>query len=288
MLSFRRMMKNDVTIEDEDMGRLTNNDKYLGPITYGRTSWNSLRLVWSSGGDGDDDATRNTLTAYAFGWIVRVNLPNMLQPFRVKHFAPSWDAATVARLGRNWYLETFSREYGFSLSEGFFQVFLGAQTHDSETTQSWSTFLPWTQWRFVRYSLYDLNGMNFWTNQRGFHKWEEQQRMCEAVPKAAFEFDDYDGKRIIATTHIEEREWMFGEGWFMWLSIFRPNKVSRGLDIRFSEEVGPEKGSWKGGTLGHSRAMLPGELHEAAFRRYCEQEHTSKNGTFRIKFVGGV
>jgi hypothetical protein len=31
------------------------------------------------------------------------------------------------------------------------------------------------------------------------------------------------------------------------------------------------KGSWKGGTVGHSIAMLPGELHGAAFARYCEQ-----------------
>jgi hypothetical protein len=32
--------------------------------------------------------------------------------------------------------------------------------------------------------------------------------------------------------------------------------------------------------------MLPGELHEAAFRRYCEQEHHSKYQRFKISFVG--
>jgi hypothetical protein len=32
--------------------------------------------------------------------------------------------------------------------------------------------------------------------------------------------------------------------------------------------------------------MLPGELHEAAFRRYCEQEVSSKNGRSRIQFIG--
>lgn len=272
------------------MGRLTDNDKRFGPITYGRSSWNALRLVWSSGG-GDDDEPQNTLTAYAFCWVARVNFPNLLPPFRVKHIATSWDAATVERMGRNWYFETFPREYGFSLHEGFLQVFLGAQTHDSTTTQSWAKHLPWTQWRFVRKSLYDLEGRHFWTEPTGRQvpfdsAWQEQERMREAVPKAVFEFDDYDGKRIKATTHIEEWEWKFGEGWFKWLSLFQRPKVRRCLELKFSEEVGPEKGSWKGGTVGHAIEMLPGELHEAAFRRYCEQAHRAKYGTFRLSFVG--
>lgn len=32
--------------------------------------------------------------------------------------------------------------------------------------------------------------------------------------------------------------------------------------------------------------MLPGELHEAAFRRYCDQEHSSKYSRYRITYVG--
>jgi hypothetical protein len=52
------------------------------------------------------------------------------------------------------------------------------------------------------------------------------------------------------------------------------------LDIRFSEETGRRKGSWKGGTLGHGIDMLPGELHEAAFRRYC--------ATHEMEFVGAA
>lgn len=54
--------------------------------------------------------------------------------------------------------------------------------------------------------------------------------------------------------------------------------VRRSLDIQFSGETGTRKGSWKGGTVGHSIDMLPGELHEAAFRRYCS-EH-------KMAFVG--
>lgn len=37
-------------------------------------------------------------------------------------------------------------------------------------------------------------------------------------------------------------------GWFKWLSWFGRPKIRRSLDIQFSSETGPEKGSWKGGT----------------------------------------
>ncbi len=47
--------------------------------------------------------------------------------------------------------------------------------------------------------------------------------------------------------------------------------MSRYLDLDFSAEVGRRKGSWKGGTLGHAIEMVTGEAHEAAFRRYCDQ-----------------
>lgn len=268
------------------MTRLTENDKHFGPFTFGRTSWRPIRAVWSSGGDGDDGRTRNSFTAYAFGWVVQIRLPNLIKPYRIKHAALSWDAATIERMGRDWYYETHPREYGFCYSEGFLQVFMGPQTHDSSTTKSWAKFLPWTQWRHVRYSLYDRNGEHFWTEPERSRDYKETSQKRESVPKVVFEFDDYDGKRIKATTHIEEREWRFGEGWFKWLSAFRKPLIRRNLAIKFSEEVGPEKGSWKGGTIGHGIDMLPGELHEDAFRRYCAKEHRSKNGRFRVDFVG--
>lgn len=273
------------------MGRLTDDEKKFGPITYGRSSWNPLRLVWSSGGDGDDHGeARNSLTVYAFGWITRIWLPNVLLPFKVRH-AAGWDAATVARLGRDHYFEVFPREYGFCLSDGFLQLFLGAQTHDSITTQSWSKHLPWTQWRFVRFSLYDQDGQHYWTElqkdaKRGADRYTERREQEQSCPTVSFIFDDFDGKRITAKTQINEHEYKFGEGWFKWLSLFRKSKVRRSLDIAFSEEVGPEKGSWKGGTMGHGIEMLDGELHEAAFKRYCEQDQRAKGRRYKIHYIG--
>jgi hypothetical protein len=112
--------------------------------------------------------------------------------------------------------------------------------------------------------------------------WDARRKLETACPAPRFDFLDFDGERITATTRIEEREWRLGEGRFKWLSIFRRPKVCRSLDLQFSSEVGRRKGSWKGGTIGHSIDMLPGELHEAAFRRYC-----AKEGLTFIEQIGG-
>jgi hypothetical protein len=255
--------------------RWSDNDHYLGPLTYARNKrYRPLALVLSSG-DGDDYPGCG-LRLSGFGHTLIVALPPIIRPWRRKVIAQGWDAATVERLGRDWYWDSHERAYGFSYSEGFLQVFLGRQTHDSSTTQDWCKHLPWTQWRHVRRSLYGLEGEHFWTepqgaNTLGSNRWEEVRKAEEACPSRTFPFEDFDRERLTARTQIEEREWHFGVGWFKWLSLFRKPKISRSLNIEFSGETGKRKGSWKGGTIGHSIEMLPGELHEAAFRRYCAQ-----------------
>jgi hypothetical protein len=148
---------------------------------------------------------------------------------------------------------------------------LGRQTHDSSTTQDWGYFLPWTQWRHVRHSVYGLDGKLFADLPQGrfFDTYPARKALEEACPTFSFNFLDYDGEGLIATTRIEEREWKFGTGAFKWLSLFRSNKIRRSLDLRFSGETGKRKGSWKGGTIGTGIDMFPDELHESAFRRYC-------------------
>jgi len=230
------------------MSRLTENDKRLGPLTIGKAGWNAISLRWS-----------DSITAYLFGWAARLNIPRIVR---------------------------LSGEYGFMLCDGHFNIYYGRQTHDSSTEQRWGCFLPWTQWRFVRFSLYDLTGVELYSED-GYARDYEGRRIAESnCPKARFEFDDYDGKRIIATTHIEEREWRFGTGYFKWLSLFRRPRVSRSLAINYSEEVGKDKGSWKGGTVGCGIDMLPNETAESAFRRHCEKSHRAKDGKYELKFVG--
>ena len=260
--------------------RWSDNDKRLGPFIYARNArWQPITMVISSGDDEDRAGCR--LRISALGHTIITALPPIIRPWRRKIYPEGWDAETVQRLGRNWYWDTHPRDYGFSCADGFLQVFLGRQTHDSSTTQGWSKFLPWTQWRRVRYSLYGLAGEHYWTAPANVRLadggWKERKAIEDACPSRTFAFKDYDGEALTASTRIEEREWLFGKGWFKWLSAFRQPKIRRRLDIAFSGETGKRKGSWKGGTIGHSIDMLPGEMHEAAFRRYCG-EHQMEFG----------
>ncbi len=252
--------------------RWSDRDHFVGPFTFCLSDYKRLAFVFGSG-DGDDyPGCRLRVSVGSFTGILA--LPPILRPWREKVEA-RWDAETIKRLGRDWYWNCYEREYGFSYSEGFLQVFLGRQTHDSSTTQSWSKHLPWSQWRHVRHSLYGLTGEHYAdapTRMRlgdgHADTWWTTQENC---PSRSFAFADYDGEQLTAKTRIEEREWRFGDGWFKWLSVFRKPKIVRSLDITFSGETGKRKGSWKGGTIGHSIQMQSGEFHESAFRRYCAE-----------------
>jgi hypothetical protein len=251
-------------------------DRYFGPFTYARerTGYRPLAIILGSG-DGDDYPGCR-LRVSAFGHTLIAALPALIKPWRrwVDTSGHEWSSA------RGGYWQAGEREYGFSVSDGYLSVALGRVTHDSSTEQRWGYFLPWTQWRHVRRSFYGLNGehvadMPQWGGRPARVDWQvrhaEEARIKDSVPTATFAFKDFDGEALTATTRIEEREWRRGTGWWRWLSLVWPKRVERYIDIQFSGETGKRKGSWKGGTIGHSGPVAPGDLHERAFRRYCAE-----------------
>lgn len=270
---------------------MTDNDRNWGPFTLGR--WKNTFTVELSTGDEEDGPMQNQLQFIAFGWALRIKLPNLVPCARQKIQA-GWDAETVKRLGRNYYFNTWNRRFGITLSDmgngyDFLQIKYGRQTHDSDTDQSWCKHLPWKQWRHVRRSLYTPDGVFFYTepNKRGMDAFRDVMKKEEECPVCHFGFEDRDGEMIVATCRIEEREWHKGEGWFKWLKWFYHPKIHRSLDLHFSAEVGPDKGSWKGGTIGHSCEMLLGDTPETAFRRYCDKDQNARQGRkYKLRFIG--
>jgi hypothetical protein len=277
--------------------RWSDNDQHLGPITYGTSDYKTWGVMLTSSGHGEDDDGACELRINLRSWYLIIALPNILRPHKTKVY-PKWDRETVERLGRDYYWDVDARSYGFSLggcgdigNSSFLQVHYGRQggsAMDSAIEQRWSCFLPWTQWRHVRHSFYGLEGelihheptepMGRLGDAEWRKRWDEKQSREAAVPTMSFIFEDFDGERLVARTRIEEREWRFGTGWFKWLSLFRRPKIQRSLDIAFSGETGKRKGSWKGGTVGHSIEMRHDDTHFQAFSRYC-REHD-------MKFIG--
>jgi hypothetical protein len=269
--------------------RWGDNDHYFWRFTWStESSYSRCAIILKSRGDDDDESGTCYLRISVHKCTLIVALPHLVKPYMEKVRAASWDAATVERLGRDWYWHIEPREYGFSYAEGLLSIYYGRSSMDSSTEQRWGCFLPWTQWRHVRHSFYGLAGEYLFDEPKGrpwgkdpkvwHQRWAEQEARKKTIPVRAFAFKDFDGEALTVTTKIEEREWRFGEGYFKWLSLFRKPKIRRSLDLEFSGETGRRKGSWKGGTLGHSIDMLPGELHERAFRRYCNDHEMTFDG----------
>lgn len=251
--------------------RWSDNDRYYGPFTVSKNgTWNPVAVVLSSGDEDEREGCR--LRVSMFGWTVIASLPPIIKPYKWKTKATYWSPETIERMGRDWYWQVDERAYGFTCSDGHLSVKYGRVSNDSSTEKRWGWFLPWKAWRHVRHSFYGLDGEAVAT-LGGRVPYDETRAAEDACPSVVFNFADFDGEELKATTKIEEREWRLGEGYFKWLSLFNAPKISRSLDIRFSGETGKRKGSWKGGTVGHSIKMEPGELHEAAFRRYCVENN---------------
>lgn len=268
-------------------------DHYWGPFTYARERRENGRdfgIVLTSGKGDDDDSFSNGcyVRIHLFGHTLCIVLPAVIKPARVWHTITTEPTRSrlIAEGRKPGYWDSWARDYGFCFVDGALHYDYGVQTHDSDTDKSGVWFLPWRQTRTVRHSLYDHRGELFAhlaqkPNYRAWpNRWAAERAIEEACPSVSFEFDDFDGERITVKTRIDEREWRVGTGWFTWLSLIRPSRIGRSLDLRFGSETGKRKGSWKGGTVGHSINMLPGELHEGAFRRYCV-EHD-------MKFIGLV
>ena len=175
------------------------------------------------------------------------------------------------------------RQYGFSFYHDMFTLKYGRDDRADWAgfaSQSWSFFLPWTQKRRVRHDYLNLDGSFFASDSydKGPKDRTLKEKMSERgaaqrlVPKSFHSFTDFDGEQGEAVCFLTESERRVGIGKFKWLSYLFPREVERYLDISFSIETGDGKGSFKGGTIGSSIALLKGEDSDRAFRRYCERE----------------
>ena len=66
-----------------------------------------------------------------------------------------------------------------------------------------------------------------------------------------------------AAIYVKRRAWR--PKWFCWTSLFEKQRQS--ISVEFSDEVGEQTGSWKGGCIGCEWEMLPNESPEQSLRR---------------------
>ncbi len=255
------------------------NEKHIGPLTLCLDDNNGRFGFMLDSGDEDDGQPGCHFRLYLHRLTVLCELPAIIKPHR------SWVDTSRYEFSKppHGYWQCDAMEYGFNVTGGAVHVHHGRQTHDSETCKSKCYFLPWREWRQISHVLIAPDG----TVSRNFAgEFQSLYEQIAALPKERYEIEDYDGTRITVETYIEERIWRRGVGWCRWLGYVTPKKRRRSLDLHFLSEVGPGKGSWKGGVVGTSIEMRPGETSEQAMRRFCGEDHRSKGGRYKMKFIG--
>lgn len=183
--------------------------------------------------------------------------------------------------------EHIQRRYGISITSDTIHIAYGIQPggwHRDDPENSDHTKVFWIPWKNMTYHHEELFTPD-WESYAILHEpakrvpfkhrqevHELHRRIKEKVPKIKFKFNDYDGEEIIATCYISKRMWRHGISWCKWLGYIRKPLVKYALDLEFSKETGYNKGSWKGGTIGHSVEMEYGESPIEAFKRYGSAE----------------
>jgi hypothetical protein len=172
-----------------------------------------------------------------------------------------------------WFNVPSGRTYGAVWTlDSAIHIKYGCRRMDGSGDREIYWMIPWLNHRFHAEYFYDLDRKLIKTFPGGTSfsvRWNFQE--SSALPKRSYDLKDYDGEDVIATCYIEGRHWKKGIRWCKWMSWFTKDHHSTSLDIRFSKETGERKGSWKGGTIGHSIEMLPNETADQAMARYCTE-----------------
>lgn len=267
------------------MGRLTDDDKDYGPLTIGKSTWNALSIMYSS---GDDEDSYNSLTVH-FGrlFTARLKLPRIIKPFKQKVMAETWDKATIERLGRNFYYNYYPREYGFYSAECSTLIRYGINNRmTGNDVVEHSLFLnhPWSEHELVIHEIYDAEDKLFWSMADNPDKIKSYE-VNENVSKETYLVEDFDSELITVKVTRSLMIWEAGKGLFKFIRIFVKPIIKNSLDITFNKEVGKGKGGWKGGLISESMALNENETRLSGFIRYCNKDHSSREGNYRIKYI---
>lgn len=122
--------------------------------------------------------------------------------------------------------------------------------------------MPWRDWVHRSHEVMRADGS--WMPYVGSweHDKEPDQRHTESYPYR-YMLRDGTVQHCAATIYAERMEWRLR--WLRWTRLAR--KVRYSISVSFSDEVGERSGSWKGGTIGCSYDLRPGETPRECLRR---------------------
>lgn len=136
-------------------------------------------------------------------------------------------------------------------------------------------YFPFTEYRRVYMDFLDheLNFVErYRNNDNDSINFDSLRDVESRAPILEMEFKDYDGTVVKATARFTRSKYRLGTKWAKFLGYLVPSKTYHHIEIQFDQEVGPEKGSWKGGTMGITTQRFPEESARDCMIRVCEGE----------------
>ncbi len=229
-------------------------------VTWGLRSWN-ISLELSNDCDGDE----------GWPWCIRMHF--LLFGFFLH--LPGPRLAIITKRGVKHYGE--HRTWGFT---AFFRDNMGLHLHWNACTK-----VLWWPWNWDHHRIEVRRADGSWVPY--VPEWESCPLRLDngdiRAPKRepdgrevflfnyAYTLKSGEVQRRKAKVHVER---MFHRRrWMKWTAV--GERCHQYIDFRFDGEVGEDSGSWKGGVIGTSETMLPGETAEQTFRR---MERTRKFG----------
>lgn len=144
------------------------------------------------------------------------------------------------------------RGYGFSFTKD------SLHWHWGEKTRVF--WYPWT-WDHYRTMILKPDG-EYWRDDKGLYE-DDIPADLKEQHKYNYLMRDGEVQSCIATVSARAREWRLR--WAQWSPW--PRKIKRSIEVNFSEELGSERGSWKGGVTGTGYEWGKGETMRQALRK---------------------
>lgn len=250
-----------------------------------------IGIMLTSGDDGDYPGNKLVLQLWKYSaWI---KIPRLIKPWAEKHtltsLSPEAEARRIAEHGHLHYYEYHERKFGFHLTIHGIHTYSGPSTWDSTTTKSSYHSFPWREFDMVRETSTGADGVERVFAEKGVRlDYKERSAITDQMLRYVFLLKDYDGQEIRAYCRIEKRVYRVGTGWiekyFGWI---RPTRTLIELSIAFDGETGPEKGSWKGGTVGTGFRVERGDKVDAQhlIEKYCAKTHRAKGSTYAMSLI---
>ena len=160
--------------------------------------------------------------------------------------------------------------YGICIHNNSLWLYMGGDYDESwgqvTNDRIWSWELPFVTWQFIAHEVRRKDGKY---QSRNIMSDDKDDNIERHILPYTYTRKNGEVQKVNATCEVHR--WAWHRKWLPWVK-----KIRQDIDFQFDGEVGESAGSWKGGVIGSSYDMQPGETVEQCFRRMEREREFSR------------